>query len=75
METPERAPETHFVVMVDPDDEPASLFVPMHFGTNHGNAHSKAESGARSSGRKVRLYQEIAVYEAETKVIMRKPGE
>jgi hypothetical protein len=75
MESPEKSPETTYLVVVDPDEPDDEDFSPEHRGTDHGIAHNKAVSAAKTSGRVVRLFQELAAYEAETNVVMRKPGE
>lgn len=63
------------VVAFEPD---GASIVSQDQMTDHGEAHLSAERMARAfmaDGAYVRVYQEIACYQAEVKVTMRKAGE
>lgn len=63
-----------FVVAFEPD----GAILSQDQMTDHGEAHLSAERMARAfiaDAAVVRVYQEIACYQAEVKVTMRKAGE
>jgi hypothetical protein len=67
----ENFPEVNYAIIVDGHTAAGDTLIVQA----HGDAHKAAEECARRTGMTVRLFQEIASYTAETKVVMRKVGE